>query len=103
MNKNNYNALIRRKSTLIISTLLASLNSLLAASSSDPFETITSTLEATNKSINKISLIILGISFVFGAIAGAWFQRWKMAFCVVIAGALVGLGPSIMSWVSNLK
>lgn len=93
----------KSKSTLIISTLLTSLNSLLASSSTDPFQTITTTLETTKTSINKISLIILGISFVFGAVSGAWFQRWKMAFCVVIAGALVGLGPSIMSWVSDLK
>lgn len=103
MNKNKSKPILLRKSTLIISTLLACQNSLLAAAASDPFQTITTTLESTKTSIDKISLIILGISFVFGAVAGAWFQRWKMAFCVVIAGALVGLGPSIMSWVSSLK
>lgn len=103
MNNNKSKSFIFQKSTLIISTLLTSLNSLLASASTDPFKTLETTLTKTNESITSISLIILGISFIFGAIAGAWFQRWKMAFCVVIAGALVGLGPSIMSWVSKLK
>ncbi len=91
---------VAQKTVYVLALCAGSLSLLVA---SDPFSTIEKTLEETQGKLSTISFIILGISFIYAAIVGAWLHRWRQALGVVVAGALIGLGPSIIDWVSKLK
>ncbi len=88
-----------KKTTQVLIFYIGNITLLLA---SDPFTKIEDTLNTTKDKISTISFVILGISFIYAAIAGAWLHRWKQAFSVIIAGALIALGPSIIGWLSKL-
>lgn len=70
--------------------------------SADPFQKIETALENTQRGANTIAYIILGLCFLYAAIAGIWMQKWKHALGVMVAGGLIALWPTILAWLKNL-
>lgn len=68
----------------------------------DPFQKIETALNKTQNSANSIAYIILGLCFLYAAIAGIWMQKWKQALGVMIAGGLIALWPTILAWLKDL-